>query len=341
MTDADGARDSAPGSDRSTSNASAEGADSERAAAGRIDRLDATYRDEIETWFDDPAETRPEASVVVVTYRTPAEAFEELLSALDAQSAGAFEVVVVDNGTAWDAESAAIESDRVTAYAELRRNRGVTFGRNLGAALAVADVLVFVDDDAVPGPRFVEAHLDAHDGDVVAARGRVLPIEDSLYNRLQSWYDLGDEVIPYFLNTEGNASVDREAFRAVSGFDERLGGRAGHEGIDLTYRLLRSGYDREQVLYVPDAVVHHDNAADLRSYLKKRAVGKHYRAELAARRPEVFEFARTYSPPDRARERRGRLDRVAAIALDAAARIGCSLFELRRRFDPSSASDGR
>lgn len=294
----------------------------------RTGRLSDPYRRLVATAHDDVPSVDPAASLVVVTYRTDRDAFESVLDALEAQTDEAFELVVVDNGVEWDIESRLRGLDYGTAYVELVRNCGVTVARNLGAELARSKLLVFLDDDAVPAEEFVAAHRRAHDGDAVAVRGRVVPRSDAFYNRLQRWYDLGDRTFPYLLNTEGNTSVDREAYRSVSGFSEELGGRAGHEGIDLTYRLVRAGYDREQIRYCPDPVVYHDYATTLLGYLHKRIVGGRNRKRLAERRSDLFEFASTYSPPASATRERSTAERVLGLALAGAVRVGRRLTTL-------------
>mgnify|MGYP006273080619 FL=1 len=308
------------------------GADASTAApeSERFAALPEEYRRRIETEFDDAPDVEPTISVVVVTFRTDREAFESVLDALGAQTHEAFDFVVVNNGVDWDIESRLREFDHGTTYVELVRNCGVTLARNLGAELARSDLLLFLDDDAVPAADFVEAHRRAHDDEgVVAVRGRIFPQSKSFYNRLQQWYDLGDRSLPYLLNIEGNTSIDRDAHRSVSGFDERLGGRAGHEGIDLTYRLVEAGYDRDQIVYCPDAIIYHDYATSLLGYVRKRIVSRRYRKRLTERRPELFEFASTYSPPDHVVHEKSSLDHVVHLALDGVIRVGCRLAETR------------
>lgn len=256
-----------------------------------------------------------DASVVIVTYRTPAEVFEPVLEALDDQTASGYEVVVVDNGTSEAVESAVARSDHVHRYVELDRNYGVTVGRNLGAKLARGDLLLFLDDDGIPERDFVAAHRRAHaEHDIVAARGRVLPKHDTVYTRVQSHYDLGDEPFPYFINVEGNTSFDRRTFLDVGGYDENLADRAGHEGIELTYRLVQDGVRRDQIIYYPDAVIYHDYANSLVEYIRKRS-GRHPNREyLFENCPEIFEFAASYDPPVTSPELRLQ-DKIKFLAL--------------------------
>ncbi|MFC6731883.1 glycosyltransferase family 2 protein [Haladaptatus sp. GCM10025893] len=98
-----------------------------------FDTLPARYRSLVARTT---AVTIPEheilATVVVVLYRTDRAAFETTLAALDAQTADAFDVIVVDNGTTWDVPAVLAGSRRVRTYVELTGNHGVTVARNQG-----------------------------------------------------------------------------------------------------------------------------------------------------------------------------------------------------------------
>lgn len=304
-------------------------ADISQRPTGRVADLPQSYRRAVAASIDDPPSTVPDASIVLVTYHTSREEITSVLGALNDQTAENYEVVVVDNGTDWPLGPTAIEYDTVSAYVRLQRNLGVTRGRNLGARLVSSELVVFLDDDAVPASDFVRAHVSAHEDDVLGVRGRVLTTEDTFYNRRQTWYDLGDRPRPYYLNIEGNSSFDRETFLSVDGFDEQLAGRAGHEGIDITYRLLREDCDREQFIYHPDPVVYHDVDSDPISYLKKRATRRYYKRHLFEQRAALAEFLASYDPPELSDGAMSRQDRLLAHLFSVTSRIGCSALRLR------------
>jgi GT2 family glycosyltransferase len=284
-------------------------------------RLELEMRERVSRCVVVNEDVAADASVVIVTYRTPAEVFEPVLEALDDQTASNYEIVVVANGTDADVESTVEGSEHVRLFVELDRNYGVTVGRNLGAKLARGDLLLFLDDDGVPERDFVAAHRRAHaEHDIVAARGRVLPKHDTVYTRIQSHYDLGDEPFPYFINVEGNTSFDRETYLDAGGYDENLADRAGHEGIELTHRLMQAGYRRDQIIYYPDAVIYHDYANSFVEYIRKRT-GRNPNLEyLFEHRPEIFEFAASYDPPVTSPELRTR-DKVKFLALSGVRRV--------------------
>lgn len=265
-------------------------------AADVEDGLDEKYRSRIADVTEYPFEREEvAASVVVVTYRTTRRELAEVFEALEAQTCDEFETIVVDNGTDWDVESALASYDHTRYYLRMVDNEGVTFARNLGATIAAGDVLVFLDDDGFPQEDFVEHHLAAHEREgVVAARGKVRPKEPNVYTDSQGHYDLGDEIQPSFIGTECNASFDAEAFLDVSGFDETIPGRAGHEGLEITYRLIQNGYDRDQIIYYPDAVTYHDFASDVWDYVEKQIERKRNDRYFKRKYPDLWEFGNGY-----------------------------------------------
>jgi len=124
----------------------------------------------------------PDISVIVPTFNRAAQ-LRELLYALVHQDAGdvRYDILVVDNASADDTAATVREviarfPDRGIAYLSEPR-RGVSYARNAGVAHSPAPIVAFLDDDGIPGPRWVreikeafEAHPDA---DCIG--GRLLP----------------------------------------------------------------------------------------------------------------------------------------------------------------------
>jgi GT2 family glycosyltransferase len=138
---------------------------------------------------------------------------------------------------------------------------------------ARGDVLVFIDDDALPHAGWLPAILAPFaDPRVAVVGGRVHlryvapppPWWDHSFDDYLSFYDLGDA--PIDLGTRpsrdaprgANMAVRRDALLAVDGFNLRLGPRADRHTVgeesDLCLRLLARGY---AIRYVPDSIVDH------------------------------------------------------------------------------------
>jgi glycosyltransferase involved in cell wall biosynthesis len=229
-------------------------------------------------------------TVVLPTFRRPNGLARVLGALAEQQDPGVpWDVVVVDNDQRPGAAAvfAAHEHDLpVPASIVHEPTPGATRARNSGVALASGDVIAFVDDDVVPDRAWL-ARLVAPivSGRADAAGGRVA-LDPSV--PLPSW--LGPDWIGYLSLYErgpdervlasddyvltANAAFRAERIRAIGGFDEVLGPRAGspmvNDDLDLCHRLAAAG---GSIVYVPDAVVVHDVPADRLTvrYLLRRA----------------------------------------------------------------------
>ena len=207
-------------------------------------------------------------AVIVVAWQDLPE-LDDCLESLRSQDDDDFEVVVADNGAGL---AARLEkwADRLTIrHLDLGENLGVSVARNRAVQACDAELLLFLDDDAIADPDWVAAYRDlfrTNEG-VAAARGRVEGKSDSLLNDLARAYDLGDSRIPAIINTEGNCGIRRLDFDQVGGFDEKM---FGHEGAEISSRLIANRGSDEAIVYEPSAVIHHDYVDSVGGYLKKR-----------------------------------------------------------------------
>jgi len=231
-------------------------------------------------------------SVIVTTYNWP-EALDRVLDSLAAQTWPAFEVVVADDGSG-PVTRELVEDWRKRFPVPLRHAWQPDEGfraarvRNLGAACATGDYLIFIDGDCLCLPGFVEAHARAAEmgwfatgrrAQVRKAASARLLSESLAPYRLPRWRLMLES--PYWLQTRyaqllplpamekvrRTAHVDdtRKAescnfalwardFAAVAGFDERFHG-FGCEDVDLALRLLRYGLKRKSLEHL-EPVLH-------------------------------------------------------------------------------------
>jgi GT2 family glycosyltransferase len=125
--------------------------------------------------------------------------------------------------------------------------RHVAYARNRGAHMATGRVLLFSDDDVIPRPGWLAAHLAAHEGRHVVGIGRLV-----LPPHLPHGATAGG-VIRWFHATGAAVSLSAELFRSVGGYDVSFS-RYGGEDVDLAYRLRRAGVRFESL---PHAVAEH------------------------------------------------------------------------------------
>jgi GT2 family glycosyltransferase len=217
------------------------------------------------------------ASVIVCTHNRAAVVGRALEGALAQAIPAGAEVLVVDNAST-DGTATALAALSRAAGPGLRVVRepllGLSAARNRGLAEARGEVAVFLDDDAVPQPGWLNALLTpfATSG-VGCAGGRIVirfPDAQPTWFRAElsaalSGFDLGNEprqirygrrgdVYPY----GANIAFRTMAARSIGGFCSLVGlhGRhlLAHEETDLCYRLEEAGWE---VRYTPHAVVDH------------------------------------------------------------------------------------
>lgn len=179
-------------------------------------------------------------------------------------------VSVVDNGAA--EAVARLPADRRVTVVSPGRNTGFAQGCDVGAEAGDAEVIVFVNSDAVVAPGAVHALVDALDDDTVGlVTGCVLlpgpdeaPTVNAAGNPVHwlgfSWCGGYGRPRSEYANRRDVASISgalfavrREHWRALGGFDPLY--FAYHEDVDLSLRTWCSG---KRVMYEPAAVcVHH------------------------------------------------------------------------------------
>jgi len=116
-----------------------------------------------------------DASIIITTFRRTAM-LTELLEALKPQiESRAIEAIVIDNCPDASAQTTVEHgrSDRIR-YVHEPRN-GVVNARNRGVAEAIGAYLIFIDDDEVPCPGWLDAWLTQADGTTDMAFGRIVP----------------------------------------------------------------------------------------------------------------------------------------------------------------------
>ena len=206
---------------------------------------------------DDPgAEVAPpDVSIVVPTYNRR----EQLLKTLAALDVGrtvtstgetfTLEVIVVSDGST-DGTVEAARSLEVSfpLFVLEQENGGPAAARNTGIEESRGDLIVFIDDDVIPEPQCVAAHVERHlDEDDLVVIGPMLTPPSGLtpwvaweQRQLEKQYArfAVDPTAYHRQFYTGNASVPRAALVAAGGFDTSYR-RA--EDVELAHRLHLAG----------------------------------------------------------------------------------------------------
>jgi glycosyltransferase involved in cell wall biosynthesis len=158
------------------------------------------------------------------------------------------EVIVVEQGAATTSRIAGELGVEVVVVHD--DGHGASRGRNIGAARACGDIVLFTDDDCLVPEGWVEDHLAAFAErgaeDVVGSFGQVTGLtragehEDPVALGRRH----GRGALPWHIGHGSNMAVRREQLLAVGGWDERLGPGTplpAGEDADLIARLLTQG----------------------------------------------------------------------------------------------------
>ena len=207
-------------------------------------------------------------SVVVVSAGRP-RALDRCLTALSQMQTTRAEVIVVADPAGMAVAQRHPQAARLTILPQDRPN--ISAARNAGIAAAAAEIVAFIDDDAVPEPGWAAALLAAFaDPAIAAATGPVIGRNGiSLqWGRMavdrqgrDRWLPAEEQIapgeVPKIHGT--NMAFRRKILSRTGGFD--TGFAFFLDETDLALRLGEAGL---QIAYLPNAVVHHGFAASVR-----------------------------------------------------------------------------
>ena len=112
-----------------------------------------------------PLNMQPQLSVVVPTYNRALLLRKTLESLAGQRNPPPFEVIVADDGSSDDTKQVVAEfQGRLAIKYCYQEDEGyrVAKARNMGAAIAEAPILVFVDSGTLTGPDLLASHLRCH-----------------------------------------------------------------------------------------------------------------------------------------------------------------------------------
>lgn len=219
----------------------------------------------------------PELSVVVATYQRYGVLPDTLASLLEQNvPTGFLEIIVVDNSPDQmaAAEFGSRYDDEPTVQYILEPIAGLSNARNVGAQAARAEVVAFIDDDAIADPEWAKelvSPFNDYDGRAGVVGGRVLPRwvkpkPDWLADDLVSYLSIIDwrmkrGPLPKSKWVAGcNIAFAKAALFNAGGFSSSLGRKGSglsllsSEETDVTAKINENGL---LTIYAPEAVVEH------------------------------------------------------------------------------------
>lgn len=227
---------------------------------------------------------QPTSVTVVITTFRRWPVLVRTLEALRVQTWGDYDVVVVDDGSAdetwenlqaWQREQAG--TMRLQVYTQANTGQGIA--RNHALTHARGELILFIGDDTIPEPGFVEQHVAKHReiGMPCAVVGytqwdregmKVTPLLEYVNEGGHQFgyrYMRDGSDVPYTCFYTSNVSLPREILGAQP-FDPNFR-TYGWEDIDLGLRLSRRGL---RLIYNAQARVHHCHPMVLRDFYTRQ-----------------------------------------------------------------------
>lgn len=238
---------------------------------------------------------KPKVSFIICTFNRAEYLRDSLQSLIHSATGYPVEILVIDNNST-DSTPDVCDNCKSQAdknHIKFRRiqetEQGLSHARNRGIKEALADIIIFLDDDIRVPESFVSAWLSFFDSfpDAKAAGGKIhVQFDDPRPDWMSSYllpllghHDHGDTIKPYKSNDYpfgGNMAFRKEVFEEIGYFNTDLG-RIGSvlkasEEKELFQRLRK---ENETIYYVPDALLYHRvNASRLtKEYIRRQAIG--------------------------------------------------------------------
>ena len=225
-------------------------------------------------------------SIIVPAYNSQQTIKSCLDSILNQNHGGQYELIVVDDG------SNDLTTSLVSQYKGVRlirqTNAGPAAARNLGAAEAKGEIILFTDSDCEVFPNWIEEMLKPfkEDSTVVGVKGAYKTKQQEMIARFvqleyEDKYDkMKKEKYIDFIDTY-SAAFKKDVFNAAGGYDLTFP-VACAEDVDLSYRLANHGY---KMVFNPKALVFHMHPHNLKSYLQKKFKFACWRVRAVRRNP--------------------------------------------------------
>lgn len=201
-------------------------------------------------------------SVVIPTYRRE-QVLIETLQYLLTLNPGPSEILVIDQtpGHEEETERRLQEFEELGVIRWIRLSRpSITRAMNLGLQEARSEIVLFLDDDIIPGPELIAAHIKAHQQDEFVVAGQVIQQAEGVSKSPPpANFHFASDRKQYITELMGgNFSIRRSMALRLGGFDENFVQVAYRFEAEFAERALQAG---NQILFEPRASIRHLKAA--------------------------------------------------------------------------------
>jgi glycosyltransferase involved in cell wall biosynthesis len=209
---------------------------------------------------------------VIIPVKNEEDKIERCLEAVFNQTAQLFEVIVVDGHST----DKTVEKARKFPVKVIYEDYGTVGGaRQVGVENANGDFIAFTDADCIPERNWIENLVKKFDDDIVGVGGGTMNIGKGLWEKtialalnsfLGSANSVQDRVFKekrFVKSISGcNSMYRKEDLKNIGGFNVAL---SINEETDLNRRLTELG----KLLYIPNAIVLHNQNRNMRDFAKR------------------------------------------------------------------------
>jgi glycosyltransferase involved in cell wall biosynthesis len=209
---------------------------------------------------------------VIIPVKNEEKKIARCLEAVFNQTRKPFEVIIVDgNSTDKTVEVASKFPVRIL----YDNHASIGGARQIGVEEAHGDYIAFIDSDCIPEKDWLENLIKEFDDGIVGIGGGIINIGEGVWRKsinlaLDTFLGSANSVQGrlfknkrYVKSISGCNSLYRKRdLIAIGGFNTKL---SLNEETELNRRLLKRG----RLLYIPNAVVYHDNGRGLRDFAKR------------------------------------------------------------------------
>jgi GT2 family glycosyltransferase len=195
-------------------------------------------------------------SIIIPTYKRERVLLDTINYLLKLEPAPA-EILIIDQTGEHESDTArtleGLNEEHKIRWIRLAQP-SITHAMNTGLVEAHGEIVLFLDDDIIPDPQLVSAHLAAHSAGHNIVAGQVLqPGEEVCWESSSFQFSSGrSQYIAELMG--GNFSIKRDLALGVGGFDENFVHVAYRFEAEFAARALFVG---ERIFFEPAASIHH------------------------------------------------------------------------------------
>jgi len=213
-------------------------------------------------------------SIIVPVYNRPDEV-DELLESLTHQSAGDFEIIIVEDGSEHPCKDVCKKYiGKLDMKYFFKENSGPGQSRNYGAERAIGDFLIILDSDVVLPEGYIQAINDELENEECDAFGgpdrahsSFTDTQKAISYSMTSFFTTGGirggkKKLDKFYPRSFNMGIRRSVYMNLNGFSNMRFG----EDIDFSIRIFKAGC---KCRLFPGAWVYHKRRTDFRKFWRQ------------------------------------------------------------------------